>query len=313
MPRIYVIGALVYDLVFNVPDWLQPNLAVHATRVTLSPGGKGLNQAAAVQRLGGEATLIGCVGNDLFGNEMLSALRETGVNVDHVYRLETARTSLSSIIVKDNMPGFIGAPDASRRVSECQIRSALKDLGPDDILSLNFEIPQSVVPLALSIGREAGATTVLNPAPFFTRDDFVIDYLHLVDVLIPNILEARIMLDNDTHDADELARALLKFGIKQVVMTLGEAGSNYYDAYRQVMQPIFPVDAVDTTGASDAFVGAYCLGLSKRWDNARRTEFAAAVAGLACTKHGTMSSMPTYSEVAALLESQRNRSRHHGF
>lgn len=313
MPRIYVIGALVYDLVFNVPDWLQPNLAVHATRVTLSPGGKGLNQAVAVQRLGGEATLVGCVGDDLFGNEMLCALRESGVNVEHVFRLDDARTSLSSIIVKDNMPGFIGAPEASRLVSESQIRGALKDLGPDDILSLNFEIPQPIVPLALSIGREAGATTVLNPAPFFTRDDFVIDYLHLVDVLIPNILEAQIILDSDSDDADELARGLLKFGMKQVVMTLGEGGSNYYDATKQVLQPIFPVNAVDTTGASDAFVGAYCLGLSKLWDYASRMEFATAVAGLACTRHGTMSSLPAHSEVAALLHSHRNRNSRHGF
>ncbi len=313
MPRIYVIGALVYDLVFDVPDWLQPNLAVHASRVTMSPGGKGLNQAVAAQRLGGDATLIGCVGRDLFGDEMLKELRKTGVNVEHVYQLETAQTSVSSIIVKDNMPGFIGAPDASRRVSESQIRSALRDLGPDDILSLNFEIPQDVVPLALALGREAGATTVLNPAPFFTRDDFVIDYLHLVDALIPNMLEAQVILDSEADDPDELARGLLAFGVEQVVMTMGEAGSNYYDASRQVMQPIFPVDAVDTTGASDAFVGAYCLGLSKRWDRAVRTAFAAAVAGLSCTRHGTMSSMPFYSEVEALLDSHRNLSRHRGF
>lgn len=313
MPRIYVIGALVYDLVFEVPDWLQPNLAVHATRVTMSPGGKGLNQAVAVQRLGGGATLIGCVGKDLFGDEMLKELRSTGVNVAHVYRLETAQTSVSSIVVKDNMPGFIGAPDASQRVSESQIRSALSGMGPDDILSLNFEIPQDIVPLALALGRAAGATTVLNPAPFFTRDDFVIDYLHLVDVLIPNMLEAQVILDCDSDDPDELARGLLAYGIEQVVMTMGEAGSNYYDASCQVMQPIFPVDAVDTTGASDAFVGAYCLGLSKRWDRAIRTEFAAAVAGLSCARHGTMSSMPFYSEVEALLDSHRNRSRHQGF
>ena len=155
MPRIYVIGALVYDLVFEVPDWLQPNLAVHASRVTMSPGGKGLNQAVAVQRLGGDATLVGCVGHDFFGDEMLKELRRAGVNVDHVYRLETARTSVSSIVVKDNMPGFIGAPDASQRVSEAQIRSALSDLGPDDILSLNFEIPQEAVPLC-AIHRQRG-------------------------------------------------------------------------------------------------------------------------------------------------------------
>ncbi len=302
MGRIFVIGALVYDMVFEVPDWVTPNRAVHASAMTISPGGKALNQAVAAARLGAaDVRLIGCVGDDIFGCEMLAALRREGVKVDNVALHPTARTSLAAIVVQDNLPGFIGAPDASRRVSQAQISAALVDLGPGDILAVDFEIPQPLVQFALQLGREAGASTVLNPAPFFTRDAFVVEYLHLVDVIIPNKAEAQLILGSDCDNDDQLAHELLCLGVKRVVLTLGEAGSVAFQDGCKMAQPAFALDAVDTTGASDAFVGAFCqaldLGLSAR----RRLEFASAAAGLACTRRGTMSALPQLAEVEALL------------
>jgi ribokinase len=302
MPRIYVIGALVYDIVFDVPDWVAPNQAVHASQVTLSPGGKALNQAAAARRLAAEdVRLIGCVGDDAFGAEMLAALRAEGVNVDQVRQLRSSRTSIAGIVVKDSLPGFIGAPSASRLVSEDHIDEALEDLRADDILLLDFEIPQPAVQYALQLGRETGAATVLNPAPFFTRDAFIIDYLHLVDVIIPNKAEAQLILDSASDDLDELASGLLRLGIGTVVLTLGEAGSILYQDVCRAEQPAFKLAVVDTTGASDAFVGAYCCGLSRDWPLSKTLAFASATAGLACTRRGTMSSLPSLDEVQALM------------
>ena len=213
---------------------------MHAKEATTSPGGKALNQATAARRLGAtDVRLVGCVGDDVFGAEMLSALRHEGVNVDSVRQLESCRTSIAGIVVKDGLPGFIGAPNASRMVSEDQIRAALADLRQGDILLLDFEIPQPQVQFALQLGREAGAINVLNPAPFFTRDAFVLDYLHLVDVIIPNKLEAQLILDSDTDDADELATGLLQHGIGTVVLTLGEAGSLLVQAVCRAEQPAF--------------------------------------------------------------------------
>ena len=301
MPRIFVIGALVYDIVFDVSDWVRPNRAVHANQVTTSPGGKALNQATAARRLGAEdVRLIGCVGDDVFGAEMLSALRHEGVNVESVRQLESCRTSIASIVVQDGLPGFIGAPSASRMVSEDHIRAALEDLRVGDILLLDFEIPQPQVRFALTLGRKAGAITLLNPAPFFTRDAFVLDYLHLVDVIIPNKLEAQLILDTDSNDVDELATGLLQHGIGTVVLTLGEAGSLLYQATCRAEQPAFKLGVVDTTGASDAFVGAFCHALSLGWQVRKTLVFASAAAGLSCTRRGTMSSLPTLGEVQAL-------------
>ena len=187
------------------------------------------------------------MGDDVFGAEMLSVLRHEGVNVESVRQLESCRTSIASIVVQDGLPGFIGAPSASRMVSEDHIRAALEDLRVGDILLLDFEIPQPQVRFALTLGRKAGAITLLNPAPFFTRDAFVLDYLHLVDVIIPNKLEAQLILDTDSNDVDELATGLLQHGIGTVVLTLGEAGSLLYKGSCRAEQPAFKLGAVDTT------------------------------------------------------------------
>ncbi len=309
MSRIVVIGGLVYDFVFEVPDWVAPNRAVHATRATMTPGGKALNQAAAAARLGAEDVwLVGCVGADMLGDDMLASLNDVGVNTRHIRRHREARTSIASIVVMDNVPGFIGAPDASRLVDEEQIRAALADVEPGDIVLVDFEIPQPLVQFALERSRAAGAVTVLNPAPFFTRDSFVVGYLHLVDALIPNKLEAQLILGSASDDLDLLARELLALGVKQVVLTIGEQGSALYEAGCKLEQPAFALDVVDTTGASDAFVGAYCQGLALGWPLARTLEFASAAAGLACTRSGTMSSLPSLHEVRLLLaESAQGR------
>ena len=306
MPRIVVIGALVYDFVFEVPDWVAPNRAVHATQATMSPGGKALNQAAAAARLGAEdVRLVGCVGDDMLADDMIAALESVGVDTRHIRRHPTARTSIASIVVKDHVPGFIGAPDASRLVDQSQILQALADVAPGDIVLVDFEIRQDMVQFALERARAAGATTVLNPAPFFTRDNFVVGYLHLVDALIPNKLEAQLILGSESEDLDLLARELLALGVKRVVLTIGEDGSVLYECACRLEKPAFALDVVDTTGASDAFAGAYCHGLALGWPAARILEFASAAAGLACSRRGTMSSLPSLEEVEELLAAYR--------
>lgn len=301
MARIYVVGALVYDLVFDVPHWIQPNQVVHANHITFSPGGKALNQAVAASRLGADVALIGCVGDDMFGREMLRALQGEGVDSQHVQTLPAARTSVASIIVKDQLPGFIGAPDASRKITEAGIRAGLSGLTADDVLLVNFEVTQALVPTVLAIGRAAGATTVLNPAPYFSTDQIVMSYLHLVDILIPNKAEAQLLTGRQSDQGEELARWLMDLGVGRVVLTNGEAGSIYVDARQTIRQRAFRIEAVDTTGASDAFVGALCVGLAQGHAIEQTLEFASAAAAVACLTRGTMASMPTLQSVSALM------------
>ena len=302
MARIVVVGALVYDMIFDVPDWAQPDRAVHATQLTISPGGKGLNQAAAAAKLGGgDVRLVGCVGKDLFGKEMVAALREVGVDTGHIRAHRSARSSIAAILVREQTPGFIGAPDASRKLTKRQIRAALADLRRGDVLLVGFEAPQPLVRFSLELGREAGATTVVNPAPFFTRDKFVIKYLPLVDWLIPNLAEADLIAGTDNHDVSDVGAILREKGVGSVIITLGEQGSLLVADSKVHIQDALAVDAVDTTGASDAYVGALCVGLAKKWDIERAMRFASAAAGLACARRGTMAALPSLCDVEALL------------
>ena len=126
----------------------------------------------------------------------------------------------------------------------------------------------------------------------------------LVDVLIPNKLEAQLILDADGADCDALAEGLVALGVKQVVLTLGAAGSIHCEAGRRIAQKAYVLDVVDTTAASDAFVGACCHGLAQGWSAESLLRFASAAAALACTKRGTMSSLPSLSQVEALLKAE---------
>lgn len=302
MPKIYVLGALVYDIIFDVPHWIQPENSVHAKHVTLSPGGKGLNQASAACRLGADVYLIGYVGDDAFGDELLSAMHIEGVHLDYVKKHPTARTSITAIIVDKGIPGFVGAPHASKEVTKADVENALANITADDVLLVDFEVPQTVVQHAFQLARKKGAKTVLNPAPFFTTDSFVLTYLPLVDILIPNKMEASLLTGNKSDDIAELADELMKLGVKQVCMTIGDQGSVFFDGKKQTKQTAFPVKVVDTTGASDAYVGAFCVGLVQGWTIEQTMEFASAASGLACTQHGTMSSMPTLEAVDKLIK-----------
>ena len=302
MPRIVVIGALVYDMIFDVPDWVEPNRAVHATQLTISPGGKGLNQAAAAAKLGArDVQLVGCVGDDMFGMEMLAALRDVGVSTQHIRVHRKARTSIAAILVREQTPGFIGAPDASRQITKRELRKGLADLQPGDVLLVGFELPQRLLPFALELAKAAGATTVVNPAPFFTRDKFVFKYLRLIDWLIPNVLEAELITGAEGLEVSDLGFMLLDKGVGNVIITFGEEGSLLVRKGDLHIQDAFLVDAVDTTGASDAYVGAFCVGLAKQWDIRRSMRFASAAAALACTRRGTMTALPSLDEVEALL------------
>ena len=141
-------------------------------------------------------------------------------------------------------------------VSDEQIRQALADITAGDILLIDFEIPQPQVMFALEMGRAAGATTVLNPAPYFTRDAFVVDYLHLVDVLIPNRLEAQLILGSESDDLDELANLCWASTDRDGCSDDGESGQLLYGPGNPSSPRSQARPRVIRSGASDAFVGA---------------------------------------------------------
>ncbi len=302
MPRIVVCGAAVFDITFAVPHWPQPNRSVHATHVGLSPGGKGLNTAVAAGRLGGDVAFVGCTGRDFIGDYLHDTLAQEHIDTQSIVRHPTARTSVVGMIVHEAVPGFIGAPDASKQLTPSDIERAFEPLQSGDVVLINFEIPHPIIEAALRQAKAKGAHTVLNPAPYFTTDSHVATYLSLVDTLIPNLHEAVLLTGDDSGNAPTLARTLLNNGVGAVCITQGDSGCTYVDQATTVSQAAISVEVVDTSGASDAFCAGYLVGLVEGLAIEQRLRFASAAAALACTAHGTMPAMP-YRDAVDLLRS----------
>lgn len=301
MRRLIIIGGAVLDVAFDVDEWPAQNRSIYAQAARITAGGKGLNQAIAARRLGANVNIIACVGRDEPATVLLNTLKSEGVGTDFVIRHPTAQTSIVGMIVHKGLPGYIGAPAASKQLTSEQIAIALRSLTPQDVVMVNFEVPQDVVRNALTIARSVGARSILNPAPYFTTDNYVIDYLANTDYCIPNLYEAKHLLATSHNRTASVAKALRAQGLSAVCITLGERGCYYEDSKHRISQSAFAVDVVDTTGASDAFCAAFAVGLMEGQPITDLLRFATATAGLACTVKGTIEAMPSRATVENLL------------
>ncbi len=302
MGRLFVIGAAVLDVAFDVNEWPAQNRSIYAQATRISAGGKGLNQAIAARRLGATVNLIACVGRDDPATLLLNTLKAEAVSTDFVIRHPTAQTSVVGMIVYNSLPGYIGAPAASKQITSEQVTIALRSLTPQDVLLVNFEAPQEVVRSALALAHSAGARSILNPAPYFTTDRHIVDYLAEADYCIPNLYEAQHLIAKAHNKPSTVAKALRTQGARAVCITLGEKGCYYTDGQQQITQAAFKVEVVDTTGASDAFCAAFAVGLLETQPIEDTLRFATATAGLACTVKGTVAAMPYRQNVDVFLK-----------
>lgn len=321
--RIAVIGSFNTDLMVRAPRLPVPGETVLGTTFHMGAGGKGANQAVAAARLGAAVEMVACLGDDEFGRLALTTLSGEGVDVDHVTLLEGVATGVALIMVDDvhgeNM--IVVAPGANERVSAEHVNVARDVLASSDVLLMQLEIPLETVEHAARVGRECGARVILNPAPGRPLSR---ELLAMVDVLTPNETEARIIAGLDGPDwpgakdkpdesgvasaaeaakaakvtmAAEAAEALLAQGCNAAVITLGSSGVLVADAAGCRRIPPYMVDAVDTTGAGDAFSGALAVALAEGMSLDDACRFANAAAAISVTRVGTAAAMPTRSEV----------------
>lgn len=306
MTRIFFAGGIVLDITYDLPSWPQPAGAVHTQAVTLSPGGKAVNMAVAARRMGADAALVGCVGDDFVGTAILEALAAGGVDIELIRRHPDAGTGVITMLVHDTVPSFIGAPRASRLLAVEDVERAQQHFTSDSIVVVDYEVSQEVVRAALEQAKAAGAVTILNPAPLFGVLPAA-DYWPLVDYLIPNEAEAQHILDTGEAASPNLARRLLALGVGGVCITLGERGSLFVDRDGNVIStPAIPIQVVDSTGASDVFCGVFAVGLAENRAMADILKWASAASALACTLRGTMPAIPARDAVEALLRDREH-------
>jgi ribokinase len=301
---IAVVGSFNLDLFIEAPRFPKPGEAIHGKNFRRAPGGKGANQAFAVARMGMPAAIIGAVGRDPFGDEMLASLRSVGVDVHRVARradtpsgtamIVLAARGQNQIVVANGANDTLTAADVRRHAALFRISRAVL---------AQLETTTAATEAALQLGRDSGALTVLNPAPFSAVSESL---LALCDWIIPNEGEAeklsRIKITTP-EKAAAAARAIRRRAPgANIALTLGERGVWIETSTIQSLVPAFRVKAIDTVGAGDTFIGAFVTRLVEGADPRDAARFGCAAAAIAVTRRGAQSSIPTRAEVESLAK-----------
>lgn len=304
LPRIVVVGSINLDLVARVPKLPRPGETVLGREFKQAPGGKGANQAVAAALLGADVTMIGRVGDDLFGGQLIDALRQRGVRTDLVQPTAGSTSGLALIGVESSgQNAIIVIGGANQRLSPDDVREREAAIAAADALLVQLEVPLETVAAAMEIARRSGVRAVLDPAPA-TR---LPNALFAVDLISPNQTEAEAftgLVVRSPSDAARAAAALHQQGVRQVVIKLGEQGALASEAGGEAIHVPAPVvTVVDTTAAGDAFTAALAVALIEGQPLEKATRFACAAGSLATTREGAQEAMPTREEVERLIAS----------
>ncbi|WP_285318856.1 ribokinase [Pseudarthrobacter sp. lyk4-40-TYG-27] len=310
--RIVVVGSLNADLTIYCERLPQPGETVHGNGFAVNPGGKSANQAVAAGRLGGHVSLVGAVGDDANGNMLQASVAGAGVDVGHV-RTSSEPTGVAVIAVDAHGENnIIISAGANGTLSPADVAGAADVLDGAAVVSLCLEVAMPTVLAAAQAGHDAGATVLLNLSPYA---HIPAELAELTDVLLVNAHEAALFLGPgasvpgaEAHAAqwDTVRERFAGRGIRQVLVTLGAHGSVVLDseaAPGAQVTFVAPtrVDAVDTTGAGDAFTGAVAVRLAAGDALAEAAAFASVAAALATTRKGTQAAYPETADVERRL------------
>jgi ribokinase len=302
--RIVVVGSINMDLVARVPRLPRPGETVQGSTFSQMPGGKGANQAVAAALLGADVTMIGRVGDDVFGQQLVAALVGRGVRTEHVQITPNCPSGLALIGVEDcgqNVITLIGG--ANQRLFPTDVRAREVVIRDADALLVQLEVPQETVVAAVAIARKHGILTILDPAP--APPAWLPDELYAVDLISPNQTEAEALTGiavTTTADAVRAATALHGRGVRRVVIKLGDRGALASEIGGEAIQiPAMQVQVVDTTAAGDAFTAALAVALVEDRSLAEATRFACVAGSLATTRAGAQDAMPKRAEIEAIL------------
>lgn len=296
-PRVVVVGSLMMDLVVRAPRLPLAGESLISHSLLRFPGGKGANQAVAAARLGADVALIGRVGADDFGRELLRGLTTDGIDIQHVSVDAELGTGVAVPIVSDDGENAILAiPQANLSLGRAEVEAARGEIERADMLLLQFEVGMEAVLSAARIARAAGVRVLLNPAPIAPHPREV---LGLASVLVVNEVEAAALVPSAAGDhSAELAGLHSLAGL--AVVTLGGEGCLANFGHGVIQLPAFRVEAVDSVGAGDAFCAGLGVALAEGRDGEAAIRFASAAGALAATRAGAQASLPYRTEVEAL-------------
>jgi ribokinase len=306
MTKIAVVGSLTVDMALQTPRVPRPGDNVYGRDFRMGAGGKGANAATAVVRMGGEALMVGCLGDDYLGEFELTALQAEGIDATAVTVVPGASTDVVCVMVLDGgQNAVVAIIRTNLLLTGSAVAAALHPhWGTLDAILVNFECSESAVAEATRLGRAHSIPVVVDAGPV---RDYGPEAWRSATVLSPNIQEALTLAaveaspEPEDHTIRNVAQELLAAGPGAVVVKLGHRGALLLTEEDEVLVPAFAVEAVDTTGAGDAFTAALTLAIAKGSPLPEAVYCANAAGALATTRFGAREAMPSQAEIDAFL------------
>jgi ribokinase len=299
---VVVLGSINMDLVVKTPRFPMPGETLIGHTFFTAPGGKGGNQAVAVGKLGVAVVMVGRVGNDVFGETLLTSLKQNGVDTVAVTRDDEHPSGTAVIFVDDQAENEIVIVAGSNgAVGNAELKQLDTVLQAGDQLLLQLEVPIETVSEAAKMACKKGAMVIFDPAPVRSLPDEIFEY---IDVITPNETEASTLVGfevNDEASAGEAAKVLRARGVRQVVIKMGGKGAYCDDGQQAVFLPAYQVDAVDTVAAGDAFNGALAAGLAEGLPMQEALRWGMAGGAISTTRSGAQPSLANREELLTLL------------
>lgn len=301
---IVVFGSFAVDLISRTDGMPAPGQTVLGRSFYMGPGGKGSNQAVAAFRAGADVTLVTKLGMDMLAEVAMDFYKREGMSTEYILRDGKAATGTAQILVDETTAQneIVVVPGACSHITREDAERCRSLIEHASILLLQHEIQMDAQKAVIEIASQAGVRIILNPAPAVPVPE---EILARIDTITPNETEARI-LTGITVDSFETARKAARVfqdkGVRNVVITMGAMGAYADDGEKRELLPCMKTEAIDTTGAGDAFNGAFATALSEGKDIFEAMRYGNAAGALAVTRQGTAPAMALRSEIEKLLE-----------
>jgi ribokinase len=304
--QIAVVGSYAVGMTMRASRAPVPGETVEGRDFGALHGGKGSNQAVACARLSvppsARVLFLCCIGKDASGDAALELYAKERVDTSLIIRRSDLATGVGFIIVEDSGENLIVVDfGANRALSPQDVRNAADRIGAASVVMTQLEIEPETAAEAMRVGKEKGATTILNPAPYRA---FPASAWQHVDIVTPNATEARLIIGlpvNAAAEPESLAERIRALGVSNVVITLGSRGAYVLSAGFTGLVSGWPVNATDTTGAGDTFAGALAVAISEKRPLREAVSFAAAAAAISVTRYGVIPSIPDRKEVDEMI------------
>jgi ribokinase len=300
-PVITVVGSFAVGMTIRTSRMPLFGETLIGADFDMGPGGKGSNQAVAAVRLGARAYFAGIIGNDKLGEIASDLYAREGVDTTYLHKTQALATGVGFIILNEaGENGIILDMAANKLMDAAFVDQVEEQIARSSVVMSVLELPPVAAARAMELGRKHGVYTILNPAPAAPLED---EALRNVDYLTPNETELRILMrlapDDPTPTAELAARLRQRFG-GTLIVTLGERGALVLDNQGQFYVPAVAIEAVDTTGAGDAFNAGLAVALAEGAPLLQAVQFANGCGALACTKLGVIPALASRSAADAI-------------